>query len=257
MTPTQQRKHVLTNLSINEISLCDAGANSSTDPRTGRKTQHSVIALFKRDSDCGSAEARLRQLRKLSTRELFAEVGKLQRRKDDPGSQDVDPEDDGELRLPLPLLTSDQKKVKEKKKMGFKKVIKSANVTRDQVVAAVERKAKKIAKREGGSLDVAAAKAWKTFPEAQQAYENAPTGEPKRPQPRMLRQTKAEAELDRRAKLRMKRSGDSYAKCVEKELSADPDLYRLYEAEISSGATFDVPETSPLVATQGGDYNRM
>jgi hypothetical protein len=39
----------LSNLTVNEISLVDRGANASIDPVTGKKIEHARIALFKRD----------------------------------------------------------------------------------------------------------------------------------------------------------------------------------------------------------------
>jgi hypothetical protein len=40
---------ILSQLSLNEISLVDNPANSSVDPLTGNKIPHARIALFKRD----------------------------------------------------------------------------------------------------------------------------------------------------------------------------------------------------------------
>ena len=42
--------HLLSNLSIDEVSCVDFCANASTDPKTKRKTPHATIALWKRDS---------------------------------------------------------------------------------------------------------------------------------------------------------------------------------------------------------------
>jgi hypothetical protein len=54
--------------------------------------------------------------------------------------------------------------------MGFTEILKSAT-TRNQIVAAIEQQAEKIAKRENCSMDLARAKAWQEHPEAHEAYE--------------------------------------------------------------------------------------
>jgi hypothetical protein len=136
--------------------------------------------------------------------------------------------------------TSDKPRNGEKKKMGFQQILKSAT-TRDQIVAAVERKATKIAKRDRVSLDAARVKAWTEHPEAFAAYEAAPLDVVKRER-KTFEETKAEAELDMRARKRMKRTGSSYAKAVSEELEADPSLYVKYEREMAAGARFVVPE---------------
>lgn len=260
MTPAQPRKaQILQDLEVAEISLCDQPSNALTDPRTGWKIPLSRVALYKRDSDADTAEARLRQLRKLSTREVFAEVGKLQRRKDDPGSQDVSVPN-ASLQLPLPQLQAnqlkqDRKKKKKEKEMAFKKIIKSAT-SRDQVVEAVQKRAQRIAKRKGISAEEAEGKVWRKRPEVQQAYEDAGTGSPKRAQPKMFQVTKAEQELDRRARKRMTKTGESYPAAVASALSEDPGLYDSYEKELAAGATYLVPQPD-LLTTQPGDYDRM
>jgi hypothetical protein len=40
----------LHSLVVDEVSLCDTPANSSIDPKTGRKIRHAMVALWKRDS---------------------------------------------------------------------------------------------------------------------------------------------------------------------------------------------------------------
>jgi len=127
------------------------------------------------------------------------------------------------------------------RKMGFKQILKSAK-TRAEIVAAVEQKAVKIAKREGISGDAALVKAWGEHPEAREAYEAAPKPVAKKAEPRMFRATPAEAELDKRARKRMRATGKSYAKAASEELEADPSLYDRYQKELAAGATYECPE---------------
>lgn len=275
MTPTQPRKYVLQDLSVQEISLCDAGANASTDPRTGRKTQHALVALFKRD-DYGDepAAVRLRQLRKLTTRELFEEMRRMQsakgkkkdakhrrEEKDDPGSQDVNPEGDAELALPLPQLQPNQlKSYKEQAMPKLKRILKGEVATsRALIEAAVIAKAAKIAKRENVTPEQAENQVW-SQPGVREAYESIPAArQPKRAEQRIYKATRAEADLDARAKRRMKKNpGCSYAKAITDELDADPSLYTRYTEELAAGQTpYDMPENSQFLSPQGGDPLRM
>jgi len=270
MTPTQQRKHVLTGLSVNEISLCDAPANALTDPTTGRKTPLSVIALYKKDSDAGTAADRLRALRKLNTREVFDEVKRMQGKKkdkkrrrekdDDPGTQDVHPPEEGQLGLPLPQLQRNQAKSnKESNVPKLRKILKGETVaSRALIEQAVVAKAAKIAQRKGLSREAAESQVWQQ-PGVQEAYESVPVArQPQRAEPKTYKATAAEAELDRRARKRMARTKCDYAKAITDELDADPSLYTRYTEELASNSTpYDVPENSQLLSTQPGDYDRM
>jgi len=136
-----------------------------------------------------------------------------------------------------------EKSRREKKKMGkFQKVLKSAT-TRDAIVAAVEQKAQKIAKRDSIGEDAALAKVWQEHPEAHEAYEAAPKGDLRKREPNMMQATAAEAELDRRARKRMAKDKTmTYAKALSSELDADPGLYTQYQNEAAAGTTFLVPE---------------
>jgi hypothetical protein len=113
--------HVLTDLVVDEVSLCDAPSNASTDPRTGRKIPRAVVALHKRDSDSGELEL-----------QKFMDETEARRRAE-----------------------------KEVGKMGkLKTILKSASATRESIAEAVEAKAQKIAKRENLSMDAALSRAW-------------------------------------------------------------------------------------------------
>jgi hypothetical protein len=190
--------NIISSLEIDEVSLCDSPANASVDEKTGRKTKHAVVALWKRD-------------------------------------------------------VSDTNNTKERK-MGFKEILKSAISTRDEIVAAVEEKARRIAKRDGISDDAALVKAWREHPEAQAAYEAAPVAVAKKTARRMFRATAAEAELDKRARKRMRKTGQSYPQAVSSELNEDPGLYDKYQKELAAGATYTMPE--PQYAT-GSNSDRM
>ena len=98
-----------------------------------------------------------------------------------------------------------------------------------------------IAKRDHISED--RAQVWVEHPEAQELYEATAKSEPKRPEPEIFRATKAEAELDERARKLMKSSpGISYPQAVTKVLQQRPEIYQKYEAELAAGATFEVPD---------------
>ena len=141
--------------------------------------------------------------------------------------------------------------------MKLKQILKSATRTREAIAAAVVRKAEKVAKREGVSPEIAQAQVWRDHPEAALAYENAPKGPPKRAERKTFQATHAEAELDSRARRRMKRTpGLSYAKACAEELTADPALYERYEKELAAGATYLVPEPQDL-NLQPGEAARM
>jgi len=130
---------------------------------------------------------------------------------------------------------------KKERKMGFKTILKAAK-TRDEIVAAVEDKARRIAKRDGISDDAARARAWNEHPEAQAAYEAALKPVAKKAERRMFKATAAEAELDKRARKRMRKTGQSYPQSVSSELNEDQSLYERYEKELAAGATYMVPE---------------
>jgi len=200
MLPQPKKKaHVISALEVSEVSLCDFGSNSEYDPVTGRRIARSTVALHKRDDGRSY----------LSRAELVEHMNRVQAQR------------------------TFQKK--EKKMSKLEKVLKSATRNRETISAAVIEKAEKIAAREGISREVAEARVWKKRPDAFAAYEAAAKGEPRKPQPRTAQITSAEAELDSRARQRMKKTGESYAKACSAELMADPTLYQKYEAELAAG----------------------
>ena len=137
--------------------------------------------------------------------------------------------------------TDTSEQIRKGKKMKFEQVLKSAK-TRDEIVAAVEEKARRIAKRDGIGDDASLVRAWQEHPEAQAAYEAAPLPVAKKAERRMIKTTVAEAELDKRARKRMRKTGQSYPQAVSSELNEDPGLYDKYQKELAAGATITVPE---------------
>lgn len=67
----QQHATVLSDLTVDEVSVCDFGANAEVDPVTGLRIQRSVIALRKRDSsqqfNSGETKMSLEQVLKSAT----------------------------------------------------------------------------------------------------------------------------------------------------------------------------------------------
>jgi hypothetical protein len=132
---------------------------------------------------------------------------------------------------------------KKEKAMSLRKILKSSGeVTREQIEAAVEKKAQKIAKRDGISLPKAMDQVWfGKGAEAAEAYSRM-RSKPKT-EPTMTRLTEAESELDERARKLMKKTpGTSYAKAVSQVLDEHPEIYDAYEKQISEGKTFLAPE---------------
>jgi hypothetical protein len=137
----------------------------------------------------------------------------------------------------------------ERKPMGLKQILKKADTppSRREIEAAVTLKAVKLAKRDNISLEVAELQVWKKYPNAQAAYESSqPDTRPPKSNGNghSYKCTKAEIELDARARKRMKRtSGLSYEKAVQHELDADPGLYDSYQQELSAN---QVNQSLPL-----------
>lgn len=217
----------LTDLVVEEVSLVDRPANTSIDPKTGKKTRHAVVALFKRDS---SAAASMRAARLQAVR---GRLNSIQQ-----GIEDVKKT----LAMNRQALAARLAEGKKEESMPttFEQVLKSAG-SRDAIVAAVEKEAEVIAKRDGLTIDRARAKVWNETG-AHEAYEAAPIGKPKQPERKVFRCTKAEAELDRIARQRVKKTGRSYAQCCSDVLTERPELYKQYQEELASGRTFLVPE---------------
>jgi hypothetical protein len=141
---------------------------------------------------------------------------------------------------------------KEKKKMSkLANILKSANITRDQIVEAVESKAQKIAKREGVSLPTAISLAWEKHPEAALAYDRCAKSEPRKPERPAFRCTPAEARLDDLARKIMKRQpGLGYIAACAKALT--PELYDSYQRELAGGVLYDVPTPSEYLNARPG-----
>jgi hypothetical protein len=67
------------------------------------------------------------------------------------------------------------------------------------------------------------------------------------------RATKAETELDSRARPVMKRDGVSYPQACSRVLTEDPSLYTKYQAEMAAGDAYLVPE--PLAKAAGDNVD--
>ncbi len=203
--------HVLTDLDLDEVSVVDNPSNAETI--NGRKIPRARIAFFKFDNPSHLSEVGLRKF--------------------------------------MDRLEAERQAAKrETKKMSkFQNVLKSAS-TRSAIAEAVERKAQKIAKRDGVSMSAALAKAWEQSPEAIAKYEATPKDEPKRAaEPKMFRCTKAEAELDHRARklMTMSKPSLSYAQACSKALTDDPALYTKYQnGSLRRARTYVVPVPSDL-----------
>jgi hypothetical protein len=229
--------NILRDLTVDEVSLVDNPANSEIDPLTGRKIPRATVAVWKRDADMhdraalrAATVAKLRAARRSRLLDIQDRLLLQQGRIDD---------------LKKTFFAGDRDHLHDKvrkgnKKMGFKKIVKSA-ASRDQIVAAVDEKAQKIAKRNACGLDKARAKVWREHPEAQAAYEGAPVGQPKPPQPQMFQATNAEAQLDTLARKIMKSHDLNYAQACSKALTDDPNIYQRYCDETAANSTVLVP----------------
>jgi hypothetical protein len=186
----------LEELRVAEISLCDNPSCASTDPITKKRINHSTVAIFKRDSavyvPIAVRAQRLRDSVLKNERALTQALAKSQRKtKDDPGTQDVD-------------ITPRQKRSKKEKNMSkLKQVMKSATATREDLFAAVAKKAKKIALRKGCSVELAEGRLWESVFKTASALE----GPELRREVKVFKATPAEAELDKRARKLMKTTG--------------------------------------------------
>jgi hypothetical protein len=118
----------------------------------------------------------------------------------------------------------------------------SAAYTSDDLYQAVQKRARKIALKKNCSVELAEGRIW------EEIYKTSAVMDPPelRRQPKMMRATKSEAELDRRARsLQKANAGLSYAEAASKALEQDPSLYTKYTEEISTpGAQYLVPESS-------------
>jgi hypothetical protein len=124
----------------------------------------------------------------------------------------------------------------------LKEILKSDNPARAQICGAVRRKAAKVAKKKGISIEKAESLVWRKNPEAMVAYDAAPAPVFKRA-PRFALVTKAETTLDARTRKRMKRTGESYPAALRAELEADPVCTRNTSARRSTAQLSPSPNT--------------
>jgi hypothetical protein len=182
---------------------------------------------------------------------------------DNPSNASVDPVTGKKVaraRIAFWKRDSHTAEVRKDKKMKFTDILKSAT-TREQIVAAVEGRAAKIAKRDNVSVQAAIVKAW-SLPGVYDHYESLPKADgnvAKAGNQRMVRTTAAEAELDKRARKRMAKTGVSFPKATSEVLNEDPGLYDRYQAEVAAGEQYDVPDTAYLdiLAMPTGNVDRM
>jgi|ERR1035437_8593110 hypothetical protein len=70
--------------------------------------------------------------------------------------------------------TGDPRTNNQKEQHMFSRILKSDNVTRDQIVVAVQKRAAEVAQGKGCSVSAAEAAIWREFPELMAKYESAP-----------------------------------------------------------------------------------
>jgi len=224
----------LDSLKVNEVSLCDFPANASIDPRTGKKIAHAVVAIKKRDDTYTPIRVRAQRLSdavRKNERTLAEALSKSKKCKED--GQDRNEQ----------LLQRRKKKMPKLKTILKSSAVESSPVfTRDDLYQAVEKKARKVALKKNISPELAESRIWESI------YKTSSLMDPPelRREPKMMRVTKAEAELDKRGRALMKSNpGLGYAQACSAALQADPALYTKYTKEISTpGATYLVPEAS-------------
>jgi hypothetical protein len=144
--------------------------------------------------------------------------------------------------------TTSSRKRKEKSKMSkFKQITKvDSGASRDEIWAAVARKCIKIAKRRGLD-DVPTALLEEVLGQAYAAFEAAPLPTVARKQALPLAQvTKAEIELDGRARRIMKSDNVGYPQACSRALTAAPSLYQKYCLELAAGETRTAPDPAKL-----------
>jgi len=121
-----------------------------------------------------------------------------------------------------------------------------AACTRVSISAAVDDEAARLVRKRGMSSTEAVNKVWWTpGPNGRtpaEVYDSMPEPIQRQPVRKMIKVTAAEAELDRRARKRMRKTGCDYATAHGQELLADPGLYRQYEKESAAGQTYEVPQ---------------
>jgi hypothetical protein len=138
---------------------------------------------------------------------------------------------------------------KETKHMKLKQILKSATVTRQQIVEAVRAKAVKISKRDGCSYDQAEARVWERNPEVYRRYERAARPALAKVEKRFAQQTQAEATIDDLSRRRIRKTGESYAQAMTATLEQDPSLYESFQKEHAAGETYDLPVPSEYSGT--------
>lgn len=246
--------NILSDLVIGECSLVDHPANSSIDPRTGRKVERAVVALYKRADDelPESIDTLYRKetvngktvWKKLLSPDHYIQPRKKFKDKDDPGTEDV--ASDPPQFITTPPVSSDmqsgERKPKSKKNRKRKQVAKryievlKAAPNRSEIEDAVMAKAARIAKRQGISIVEAEQKAWaRNGGLALRCYEAAPVGEPKQAVRKFNQATTAEVELHGLALEIQKAEHCTYPQALTQALYDNPQLYAEYEAEKSAG----------------------
>ena len=168
---------------------------------------------------------------------------------DNPSCASTDPRTKKKVRHALVAFykrDNDPRTSDQKENYMFSRILKSETVTRDQLVAAVQKRASEIATEHDCSVAIAESIIWKEHPELVAKYEATPKSvNPRRPARQMCHDvTEAEIELDTRARKIMKRDGLQYPQACSKVLTDDPGLYTRYCAEIAAGQTFTAPEPS-------------
>jgi hypothetical protein len=142
---------------------------------------------------------------------------------------------------------SDPRTNQQKEQYMFEKILKSETVTRDQIVAAVQKRAAEIAREHDCSVAIAEKIIWEEHPELVQKYEATPKAiNSRRPAPQLAQITMAEVELDKRARRIMKADNIGYPAAASKALCADPSLYKQYLDELAAGQTVIAPDPSRL-----------
>src|ERR1035441_4306474 len=124
----------------------------------------------------------------------------------------------------------------------YKQVLKSAD-SRDEIYAAVAKKASKNAVKKGTTRELEESRLWnEIYTKTARSLDSLEDPGVKR-QPKTMHITPSEAELDKRArKLQKAQPGMSYAQCASKALQDDPSLYTQYNNEMAAGTTYAVPQ---------------
>lgn len=235
MTATEPRRkkkpsHLLTALSINEVSLVDRPSCAETDEETGQKIPRATIALWKRD---GTADVTYdRHLRMLSARVRATDsmLSALQQ-------QFAERAAEGVRKFEVFQTVSPSPTRRRTSMSALESVLKSDSATRSDLELAVQREAAEISKKEGVSIQKAESQIWDRV-EVFRAYDAAPYPIVQKGKKPPTKTTDAEQELDKRAKQLQRESGLSYEKCYEKACTERPELVRKAEADTLRGLDY-------------------